>query len=148
MKGDDSGLIGSSVFDSVSECLTAAGFTVKRDYIDDIDERPAGQTGAVYPAFMSVTKTELHKLSQTGQNSRRCTVDVTLRIRALGSSPGFGGAAVLSYMTETAAMRIYFSSEVIIKSITCGELRKNMSLGRLEQIIELTAVTTAGMGGD
>ena len=144
MKGDDSGLIGSSVFESVSECLTEAGFTVKRDHIGDIKQVPAGQ----YPAFIGVAKTELCELGQTGENSKRCAVEITLRVRALGSRPGFEGAAALSAMTETAAMMIYFSSEVIIKSITCGELRNNMSLGRLEQILELTAVTTAGMGGD
>ena len=136
-------MISSAIITAVSGYLAEAGFTVKPEYTDDVEARPAVQSGAVYPAFICVKKTELCELGITGTDSRRCTAEVTLRVRALGSSPGFGGAETLSGMTESAAEMIYFSSEMIVKSIALGEMRRNMALGRLEQIMEMTLVTEA-----
>ena len=55
-------------------------------------------------------------------------------------------AEELEEMTEDAVMRLYLLEDMLIKKIVCGGVKKNMTLGRLEQTIEFTAVVTVGMG--
>ena len=127
-----------AIINSISSKLTAAGFTVKREYIDDIAD-----VGAVsYPAFLRVEKIGMRELVQSQEDERSCREEVTLKIRALSKDEGFSGAAALENKTENAIMRIYLTENILVKNITCGEVRKNMSLGRLEQVIELTASAT------
>ena len=75
-------------------------------------------------------------------DSPQCSAAVTMRIRAIGAKAGFFDAEKLITMTENAAAAILFSSDIIVKKLVCGELQKNMPTGRLEQTVELTALTT------
>lgn len=136
-------MLTDGVIESISSKLTASGLTVMKEYIDDIGSAAANS----FPAFIRVERVELCELIQTRNDERRCSAEVTLRIRALGSAAGFFGAQQLSAKTENAIMRIYLSEDMIVKKVVCGGIEKNMSLGRLERIIELTAVTAVGMGG-
>ena len=131
-------IISDEIITSISEKLEAVGFTVKRDYIDDINDDL--QTGG-YPAFIRVKSISLGEYNlryYLNNTILRCFKEVTLVIRALGSGAGFSGAETLSEMTEAAAMTIYFDTSKVIKKLSCGEIKKNMALGRLEQVIELT----------
>ena len=96
-------MISSAIITAVSGYLAEAGFTVKPEYTDDVEARPAVQSGAVYPAFICVKKTELCEFGITGTDSRRCTAEVTLRVRALGSTPGFGRRAHHGYHPRVPA---------------------------------------------
>lgn len=131
------------LIESITSKLTAAGFTVKREYVGDI----ADVGSSSFPAFLRVEKIELRELIQTRSDERTCREEVTLRIRALGRDEGFYGASALADKTENAVARIYLSENMLVKDITCGEIKKNTALGRLEQVIGLTAVTTLSMGG-
>ena len=135
-------IISDEIITAISEKLEAVGFTVMRDYIGDINED--SQAGD-YPAFIRVKGACLSEFNfyyYLGETERRCLKEITLVIRALGSGAGFSGAETLSEMTEAAAVMIYFNTGCVIKSLSFGEIKKNMALGRLEQVLELTVADT------
>ena len=132
-------MISDTVYTKIKGCLEGAGFCVMREYVGDIRSRPLGASR--YTAFVSVKQTELSELTVSG-DSPQCSAAVTLRIRALGAKAGFFDAEKLITMTENAAAAIFFSSDIIVKKLVCGEPQKNIPTGRLEQTVELTALTT------
>ena len=131
-------MISGGVYSRLKTCLEAAGFRVCREYAGDIRSGTAAETG--YTAFVRIGQTELSELTVHGSTSR-CAAEVTAEIRLLGAAAGFYGAEKLISMTEALMTDLYFSSDIIIRKLVCGEPEKNMSAGRLEQRVTVTAVT-------
>ena len=128
---------------AVTDGLAEAGFVVLTEYVDDIS---SVEPEVEFPAFLRVKKAALGELTADGYGSRCCRAEVTVAVRALGGSAGFYDAELLAEKTDRAASAIFFGSAVIIKSLACGEIKRNMVLGRLEQPIEVTLVTTVNRG--
>ena len=131
-------MISDTVYTKIKGYLESVGFCVMREYVGDIRTLPIGSSR--YAAFVSVKQTELSELTVSG-DSPECRAAVTLMIRTLGAKAGFFDAEKLITMTEKAAAAVFFSSDIIVKKLICGEPKKNMTTGRLEQSVELTALT-------
>lgn len=129
-------MISSIVTDYISECLRSAGFEPMTEYEDDIMKKPPAVQSAVYPAFMRVSQTALSRLS--GGGAPDCRAEVTVKIRALGAKRGFADAEKLSAMSEQALSRLYLGSGMLVSRAVCGEVKRNMQLGRLEMPLEAT----------
>lgn len=139
-------MISSIVTDYISECLKSAGFEPMTEYEDDIMKRPPAVQSAIYPAFMRVSQTALSSFS--GNGAPGCRAEVTVKIRALGAKRGFADADKLSGMSEKAISRLYLGSSMLVQRAVCGELRKNMQLGRLEMPLEATLSYIYELGED
>lgn len=126
---------------ALSYALGTSGFTVLRDYIDDIKDVDPHFDGMA--AFLRVKKTELSELTADSYGTPCCRAEITFAIRALGAAAGFYDAELLAERTDEAISNFFFDSEMIVKSITCGDIKNNALLGRLEQPLEITVVTTA-----
>ena len=131
-------MISDGVYGRLSACLEAAGFRVCREYAGDIRSGSVGQSG--YTAFVRIKQTELSELTVHG-GTARCKAAVTAEVRLMGSEAGFFGAESLISRAESALEALYLSSDIIIKKLLCGEPKKSMQTGRLEQLMTLTAVT-------
>lgn len=129
-------MISSVVTDYVARCFKAAGFEPMSEYEDDIMQKPPAVKQTAYPAFMRVSQTALSRF--TGSGVPGCRAQVTVKVRALGAKRGFADADALCAMSEDALSRLYLGSSMLIEKAVCGEVKRNMQLGRLERTIEAT----------
>lgn len=114
------------------QSLAAAGFDVK--YILQGDIRDARGRDC---AFISVSGAELSELDSEG---KCCTAQISLTAQLLCRERDFRGVADFSKLCERAAAGLYFGSDMLIKSARLCGITRNMQLGRLEQLLEITAV--------
>lgn len=129
-------MISSAVTDYIEKCLADAGFEPMTEYEDDIMKRPPAVQTAVYPAFMRVSQIALSEFRVSGTFG--CRAEVTVKIRALGAKKGFADAETLCRMSEDALGSIYLGSDMLVVRAVCGEIKRNMQLGRLERTLEVT----------
>lgn len=128
-------MISTDAVSFIGQCLTAAGFTPKTEYVGDIRDRPLGAE-TYFPAFMRVVKEELDEFK--GGSASECRAEVTVNVRLLGDKKGFADAETLAQMCEQAIGRAYMTGQMIVKKAVLGEFRRNMQLGRLEREMSVT----------
>lgn len=124
----------------IEDQLAAVGFTAVEDYDECKDER----LGMKYLAYWRVKEISLSELKQGAVSE--CSADFTVEVRMFGAKRGFYDRAQLAKMAEGFTARLIFTSSMIVKKLSCGDVCRNMRLGRLEYPITVKLCTSIKQG--
>lgn len=120
--------------------LSRAGFSAAEEYSVCADERLEMK----YIAYWRIKEISLGEM-KIGSPSG-CAAEFTAEVRMFGARRAFNDRAELMEKAEKFMSELFFSSTMIVKKICCGEVLRDMRLGRLEYPLTVTLCTTVKRG--
>lgn len=126
----------------IEDQLAAVGFTAVEDYGECKGKNE--RLGMKYLAYWRVKEISLSDMKQASVSE--CSADFTVEVRMFGAKRGFYDRARLAQMAEGFNTRLIFTSSMIVKKLSCGDICRNMQLGRLEYPITVKLCTSIKQG--